>query len=78
MWLQGTREMGCMAHVEVKAYTLYPQYAVSEGEKEGISTWKLRCLKEEKMKNFTHPKHYNNMPSILCRFPLRKPTQDIR
>lgn len=50
MWLQGTRKKGCMAHIEVKTFTLYPHYAISEGEKEGLSKWKLHCLKKEKMK----------------------------
>ncbi len=26
MWLQVTRKIGCMAHVEVKAFNLYPEY----------------------------------------------------
>ena len=47
MWLQGTQKKGCMAHIEVKTYTLYPHYAISQHEKKGFSKWKLRCLKEK-------------------------------
>ena len=47
---QGSRKIGCKAHVEVKSFALYPEYAVSDAEKEGLSKWKLRCLCEEKMK----------------------------
>ena len=47
MWLQGTRKKGCMAHIEVKTFTLYPQYAIKDDEKKHNSKWKLRCLKEE-------------------------------
>ena len=50
LWLQGSRKVGCAAHVEVKSFVLYPEYAVSTAEKEGLSKWKLRCLYEEKMK----------------------------
>ena len=50
LWLQGSRKIGCKAHVEVKSFALYPEYAVSDAEKEGLSKWKLRCLYEEKMK----------------------------
>ena len=46
--LQGSRKVGCGAHVEVKSFVLYPEYAVSDAEKEGLSKWKLRCLYEEK------------------------------
>ena len=60
MWLQGTRKKGCMAHIEVKTFTLYPHYAISEGEKEGLSKWKLRCLKEEKMKELQSMLHTQN------------------
>ena len=32
----------------MKSFALYPEYAVSDAEKEGLSKWKLRCLYEEK------------------------------
>ena len=35
VWLQGTRKVGYMAHVEVKSFKLYPQYAIHSGEKNG-------------------------------------------
>ncbi len=34
----------------VKAFNLYPDYAVSMAEREGLSNWKIRCLQEEKIK----------------------------
>ena len=34
----------------MKSFALYPEYVVSDAEKEGLSKWKLRCLYEEKMK----------------------------
>ena len=44
LWLQGSQKVGCGAHVEVKSFALYPEYVVSDAEKEGLSKWKLRCL----------------------------------
>jgi len=35
--LQGTRKIECQAHVEVKPFTLYPDFAASKDEKEGLS-----------------------------------------
>ena len=41
VWLQGTRKMGCMAHIEVKGFTLYPEYGINQCEKVGLSKWKV-------------------------------------
>ena len=30
--------------------TVYPEFAISQGERESLSKWKLRCLQEEKIK----------------------------
>ena len=37
------------SHVEVKLFTLYPDFALSKDEKEGLSKWRLRCLQEERI-----------------------------
>ena len=61
--------------MEVKAFTLYPDYAISPGESEGLSKWKLRCLQEEKIKMVrqdieatksirTTTKYFIQLPSI--------------
>ena len=34
----------------VNTFSLYPEFAINEGEKEGLSKWKLRCLQEEKLR----------------------------
>lgn len=38
-----------MAHIDVKVFALYPQYAISNEEGSGLTKWKLRCLKKEKI-----------------------------
>lgn len=48
--LQGTRKTGCCAHIEITRYTLYPDYQVTKQEKEGLSLWKLRLLREDKLR----------------------------
>ena len=60
MWLQGTRKMGCMAHIEVKTFTLYTEYAISQEKKQGISKWKMRYMKEEKMRELQRIVHTEN------------------
>ena len=49
LWLQSTRKIGCQAHINVKGFVLYPEFAVSEAERENLSNWKLRCLQEERL-----------------------------
>ena len=49
IWLQSTRKIGCQAHVNVKGFVLYPEFAISEVERENLSNWKLRCLQEERL-----------------------------
>ena len=48
--LQGTRKIGCCAHIEITQYTLYPDYQVTKQEKEGLSPWKVRLLRENKLR----------------------------
>lgn len=55
--LQGSRKIGCHAHIEIKGYTLYPEYALESGTRTERANRKLR---EEKLKalrdNLTHGK----------------------
>ena len=41
LWLQGTRKLGCAAHVQIKSF---PECAVIPSEH--ISKWKLQCLRQ--------------------------------
>ena len=51
LWLQDTGRFDAMLMWKLKHLaTLYPDYAISPGESEGLSKWKLRCLQEEKIK----------------------------
>ena len=74
LWLQGTRKMGCNAHVEVKSFILYPEFAITTAEREDLSNYKVRCLQEEKLRMLrddiearrtvkTITKHFISLPS---------------
>ena len=82
VWLQGTRKMGCMAHIEVKGFTLYPEYGINQCEKVGLSKWKVQCLKEDKLKELNKMLRAKNPVkqklSTMCLFHLMKPTQNIQ
>lgn len=49
LWLQNTRKIGCQAHIDIKGFVLYPEFAISEAERVGLNNWKLRCLQEERL-----------------------------
>ena len=51
-FLQGTRKVGCFAHIECKTYTTFPEYKIKE-DVSSMSSWKLRGLKEDKMRQLT-------------------------
>ena len=48
--LQGTRKIGCPAHIMTQEYEIYPEYAVTNEEGKGLSKTALRKLKEDKIK----------------------------
>ena len=47
--LQGTRKIGCHAHIKTHTYTLYPDFQVSPEEGKNLSKYNLRMLKEERL-----------------------------
>ena len=47
---QGTRKQGCKAHIHIREYILYPEYSIEDEVACRLSKWKLRQLKEEKLK----------------------------
>ena len=61
--LQGTRKIGCCAHIEIIQYTLYPDYQITKQEKEGLSSWKLRLLREAKLKKLREELENNTAKS---------------
>ena len=48
--LQSTHKTGCPAHVVVKRYTLFPEYAIHSDDIEGKSKYNLQLLKEQTLK----------------------------
>ncbi len=38
-----------LSHIQTIKYTLYPDYQITKQEKEGLSPWKLRLLREGKL-----------------------------
>lgn len=49
MYIQGTRKLGCHAHVKVVEYKLYPDYALGPMETKPLKNKQLRQLREENL-----------------------------
>ena len=45
--IQGTRQIGCQAHVEIREYILYPEYSVNVTKT--LSACKVRTMRESKL-----------------------------
>ena len=71
LWLQGTQKVECQAHVEVKLFTLYPGFAASKDEKEGLSMRRLWYLQEEQITSLKTELAKGQPVSTLTR-PIRR------
>ena len=49
IYLQGTRKLGCHAHIDICEYRLYPEYALSATETKCLKSKQLRQLRESKL-----------------------------
>ena len=77
LWLQGTRKLGCGAHIQTKSFVLYPEYAVVPTEH--VSKWKLQCLRQEKLrKKFVRNIKSGQSSNILSRFQVKVRIVDIQ
>ena len=52
--LQSTQKIGCPAHVVVKQYTLFPEYAIRPDEIAGKNNYYIRRLKEQRLQKLQH------------------------
>ena len=76
VWLQGTRKVGCMAHIEIKSFKLFPEYAISSDEKIGLPKWNLRCLREGKLKELKTKWNSANPPIAKMKYYVSLPKCD--
>ena len=47
---QGTRKQGCRACIHIREYVLFSEYSIEDDITKNMSKWKLRQLKEEKIR----------------------------
>ena len=83
---KGTRKKGCKACIKIREYILYPDYKIDSTIVSSSSKWKVRQLKEEKLRNLKvdleqgvakgKPMYYVSLPTIEAHH-LTHPTGGI-
>jgi len=78
LWLriQGPQKIECQAHVEVKLFTLYPDFAVGKDEKEDLSMWRLQCLQEEQITSLKTELAKGQPVSTLTKYFISLPSEE--
>ena len=71
--MQGTRKIGCCAHIWIVQFTLFLDYQIKTAEKETLSKWKLRQLREVKLANLQKELE-NGTPNLKTLYFVSLPT----
>ena len=75
--VQGTRKLGCPAHIEIKVYEVFPEYSISESVITQNSRRELRMLKEEEVTHLkTALSTKDNVKSVKKYF-VSLPTSEV-
>ena len=69
------KENGCQVHINVEGFVLYPEFAVSEGERETLNNWKLRCLQQEKLERLRKKVAANQPVKISMKYFVSLPME---
>lgn len=75
-YLQGTRKLGCPAHIEIREYRLYPEYALSAKETEELTGKQVRLAHEKKMSNLKQALFDGDSVQMKTMFFVSLPTHD--
>ena len=60
----------------MKSFTLYPDFALSKDEKEGLSKWRLQCLQEERITSLKTELAKGQPVSTLTRSFISLPSEE--
>lgn len=74
--LQGTRKVGCPAHIEIREYRLYPEYALSPKEVKHLKCKQFRELREAKLHALKQSLEEGKQVKVVTKFYVSLPTQE--
>lgn len=76
IYLQGTRKLGCHAHIDVCEYRLYPEYALSATETKCLKSKQLRQLRESKLHALKQALEEGKPVDVVTKFFVSLPTHE--
>jgi len=76
IYLQGTRKEGCLAHIEIHEFVLYPEYGIDSLLSIESSMKQTRRLKEEKLKALKLCLQKKSHNEIVKKYFASLPTED--
>ena len=76
IYLQGTRKLGCHAHIEIREYRLYPEYAFSATENKCLKSKQLRELRESKLHALKQALEEGKPVDVVTKFFVSLPTHE--
>ena len=74
IYLQGTRKLGCHAHIEIREYQLYPEYALSPADIKHLKGKQLRQLRETKLHALKQALKEEKPVNAISKFFVSLPT----
>ena len=74
--LQGTRKKGCLAHIEIIEFNLYPQYSVKSMIYPALSQKKVRSIREDSLKTLRKALSSNEVPQVVHKYFVSLPTEE--
>ena len=76
IYLQGTRKLGCHAHIDICEYRLYPEYAFSATETKCLKSKQLRQLWESKLYAPKQALEEGKPVDVITKFFVSLPTHE--
>ncbi len=76
VYLQGTRKKGCLAHIEIVKFNLYPQYSVKSTVLPEMSLKKVRNIRENSLKALKQHLGSNEVPEVIRKYYISLPTEE--
>ena len=76
IYLQGTRKLGRHAHIEIREYKLYPEYAFSATETKCLKSKQLRQLRESKLHALKQALEEGEPVDVVTKFFVSLPTHE--
>ena len=75
MCLQGTRKIGCKAHIFIRSLVLFTDYCITDEEKNGLSARGLKELKQTKIQNLRQALTKGENVNQITKYHLLLPTE---